>query len=58
MKKKLEKELNIKIELYATSATKDRFNKVSIANKVELPVKFFEIQNLDESFLLYNKNKN
>jgi len=55
---RLAKELNIKIELYSTSSTKDRFQKVGKANKIELAIKFFEIQNLDEFFLLYNKNKN
>lgn len=52
------KELNIKIDLYATIATRDRFIKVGKANKIDLPIKFIEIQNLDESFLLYTKNKN
>jgi len=54
---RLAKELNIKLHLYATDTTNDRFLKVGIANKIELPVKFIEIQNLDDFFLLYTKNE-
>jgi Kef-type K+ transport system membrane component KefB len=54
---RLAKELNLRIDLYATTATKDRFEKIGTANKIEANIKFFEIEQFEDSLLKYEKNK-
>lgn len=55
---RLAKELNLKIELFSTIATKERFDKIGPANKIEAIIKFNEIENFEDALLKYDKNKN
>jgi Kef-type K+ transport system membrane component KefB len=55
---RLAKELNLKIELFSTLATKERFDKIGPANKIEAIIKFNEIENFEDALLKYDKNKN
>jgi hypothetical protein len=52
---RLGKELNIKLELYATAATYERWQKVSEANKIAIVIKSIEIEEIDDFFLLNQK---
>ncbi len=54
---RLAKELSINIEIYATHATFERFQKVGYANKLDFNVKLIEIESSEDFFLLYNKSK-
>lgn len=55
---RLAKELNLIIELFSTNATKERFEKIGPANKIEAAIKFNEIEHFEDALLKYNKNKN
>ncbi|MFM7301396.1 MAG: cation:proton antiporter, partial [Crocinitomicaceae bacterium] len=55
---RLAKELNLKIELFSTIATQERFEKIGPANKIEAIIKFNEIENFEDALLKYDKNKN
>ncbi|MFM7466428.1 MAG: cation:proton antiporter [Crocinitomicaceae bacterium] len=55
---RLAKELNIKIELFSTIATQERFDKIGPANKIEAIIKFNEIEDFEDALLKYDKNKN
>ena len=52
---RLGKELNIKMELYSTIATYERWQKVSEANKIANVIKSIEIEEIDDFFLLNQK---
>ena len=54
---RLAKELNLRIELFSTFATKERFEKIGPANKIEAQIKFNEIELFEDSLLKYEKNK-
>jgi len=55
---RLAKELNLKIELFSTIATQERFDKIGPANKIEAIINFNEIENFEDALLKYDKNKN
>lgn len=55
---RLAKELNLKIELFSTNATKERFEKIGPANKIDAAIKFNEIEHFEDALLKYDKNKN
>lgn len=55
---RLAKELNLKIELFCTNATKERFEKIGPANKIEAVIRFNEIEIFEDAILKYDKNKN
>lgn len=54
---RLSKELSIDLDLYASAATYERFQKVAYANKLDFNVRLKEVENLDDFFPLYNKSK-
>ena len=54
---RLAKELSIAIEVFSTSTSFDRFQKVGYANKLDFRAKITEIENTDDFFLLYNKSE-
>ncbi|MFM8241898.1 MAG: cation:proton antiporter [Crocinitomicaceae bacterium] len=55
---RLAKELNLKIELFSTIATQERFEKIGPANKIEAIINFNERENFEDALLKYDKNKN
>jgi Kef-type K+ transport system membrane component KefB len=52
---RLTKELNLKIELFATSSTFEKWQRVAVANKLNVPVSVVEISELDDFFLVNEK---
>ena len=52
---RLAQELNISIDLYASNATHERFEKVGLANKLDFNIHFQEIDNVDDFFLYFDK---
>jgi hypothetical protein len=52
---RLTKELNLKIELFATSSTYEKWQRVAAANKLNVPVSVVEISELDDFFLVNEK---
>lgn len=55
---RLGKELSINTEMYGTSATFDRFQKVGVANKLDFSAKLIEIETTEDFFLLHTKSIN
>lgn len=53
---RLSNELNLKIELYATTLTFDKWDKIAKANKIGHDTKLFEIEELDDFFLFRTQN--
>jgi Kef-type K+ transport system membrane component KefB len=54
---RLAKELSINVEIYSTSTTFERFQKVGYANKLDFNAKLKEIESSEDFFLIYNKSK-
>ena len=52
---RLGQELTISIDLYASKATHERFEKVGLANKLDFNIHFQEIENVDDFFLYFDK---
>jgi Kef-type K+ transport system membrane component KefB len=52
---RLAQELTISIDLYASNATHERFEKVGLANKLDFNIHFQEIENVDDFFLYFDK---
>lgn len=52
------RELNLKIELFSTISTRERFEKIGQANKLEAEITFNEIEYFEDTLLKYDKNKN
>lgn len=53
---RLSNELNLKIELYATTLTFDKWDKIAKANKIGHDTKLFEIEELEDFFLFRSQN--
>ena len=54
---RLSKELNLKIELHAPPSTFEKWQRVSMANKLNTPVSTVELIELDDFFLLNEKRQ-
>ena len=54
---RLAKELSIPIDLYASVATLERFEKVGVANKLDFNIHFQVIENIDDFFLYFDKKE-
>lgn len=52
---RLAKELNIKLELYSSVITFEKWQKVSEANKISIETRLIEIDEIDDFFLLNQK---
>ena len=52
---RLAQELTISIDLFASNATHERFEKVGLANKLDFNIHFQEIENVDDFFLYFDK---
>jgi hypothetical protein len=55
---RLARELNIKVELYSSTSTFERWQKVGEANKISVDTKLIEIEELDDLFLVQTKKSN
>lgn len=52
---RMARQLNIRIELFATSATYEKWMKVGEANRISVETKLTEIEEIDDFFLVQNK---
>lgn len=52
---RMARQLNLRVELYATSATYEKWIRVGEVNRISVETKLTEIEELDDFFLLQNK---